>query len=104
MLSCLAYCLQNGLVNLMNTIGIHEYLSGEQGSRFGPAKMEEWSNGVVLKRLVRIEISIIRLMLSNWKVDLDDCAALYPAIAKNASMTGQSIQVGEIYHSNQLIV
>jgi len=49
----------------------------EWGNRFEPAQVEEWRNKVVLKHLV----------------DLDDCAAVYPAIAKNTSMTGQSIQV-----------
>jgi len=47
------------------------------GRKFGQTQIEEWPDKLALKRIV----------------DLDDCAALYPAIAKNSSMTGQSIQV-----------
>lgn len=38
----------------------------------------------------------MKLLITTWKqTDLDDCADAFVALAKNSSMTGQSVQIGE---------
>ncbi|KKA21502.1 Short chain dehydrogenase [Rasamsonia emersonii CBS 393.64] len=49
----------------------------EWGNRFSPAQIEGYKDRTSLKKIV----------------DLDDAASIYVSIAKNASMTGQSIQI-----------
>jgi hypothetical protein len=51
----------------------------EQGQRFG----EDIINGIKERAVLKKE------------TDLDDCADMYVAIAKNSSMTGQRVQVGK---------
>lgn len=39
---------------------------------------------------------LLILIETIWKqTDLDDCADAFVALAKNSSMTGQSVQIGE---------
>lgn len=49
----------------------------EWGNKFSPEKIQQYVDKTVLKHTV----------------ELDDCASVYPMIAKNTSMTGQSVQI-----------
>ncbi|KAJ5468606.1 hypothetical protein N7475_006358 [Penicillium sp. IBT 31633x] len=49
----------------------------EWGQRFSPEKVEGWTNATTLKRVPEVE----------------DCADMFITLAKNASMTGRTVQI-----------
>ncbi|CAG8196333.1 unnamed protein product [Penicillium salamii] len=66
----------------------------EWGQRFPPEKIEGWTNATVLKRAVSDsspKATLKALMITQPEVE--DCADMFITLAKNASMTGQAIQI-----------